>query len=113
METNAQITGEELERRQATIKDLHVFVSDYKNWLDKSMTDLGFTKQHLLQKVDLAHFLKINIAFIPVYSFTTLTPSYAVLSRIVAPSLFVPPPYFSTEKYMICSELIFFSIKTT
>ena len=73
METNVRITEEELERRQATIKDLDFFVSEYKNWLDKSMTDLGFTKQHLLQKVDLARFLKINIAFIPVYSFTALT----------------------------------------
>ena len=51
MASSLQNTQEELDRRKTTINNIDNYITLNNVWLDESIQQLGFTKEHLLQKV--------------------------------------------------------------
>ena len=51
MASSLQNTQEELDRRKTTINNIDNCITLNNVWLDESIKQLGFTKEHLLQKV--------------------------------------------------------------
>ena len=51
MTSSLQNTQDELIRRKTEVKNLDDYATQYNVWLGESVKELGFTKEHLLQKV--------------------------------------------------------------
>ena len=51
MASSLHNTQEELDRRKTTINNIDDYITLNNVWLDESIQQLAFTKEHLLQKV--------------------------------------------------------------